>query len=104
MQTYLEQHGYAENELLDQIIAFTSLIQESYLMTGIKLGAQIANEFVLNPHDIERVEKIMVTNSDKETVMKEIAEKLRSHYLHSSDEETRRLLADIDVLFQTILL
>ena len=104
LQTYLEQHGYAENELLDQIIAFTSLIQESYLMTGIKLGAQIANEFVLNPQDIERVEKIMVTNSDKETVMKEIAEKLRSHYLHSSDEETRRLLADIDVLLQTILL
>ena len=104
LQTYLEQHGYAENELLDQIIAFTSHIKESYLMTGIKLGAQIANEFVLNPQDVERVEKIMVTNSDKETVMKEIAEKLRSHYLHSSDEETRRLLADIDVLFQTILL
>lgn len=104
LQTYLEQHGYAENDLLDQISAFTSHIQENYLLTGIKLGAQIANEFALTPQDVEQVEKIMVTNSDKETVLKEIAKKLRSHYLHSSDEETRRFLADIDVLLQTILL
>ena len=104
LQTYLEQHGYAENELLDQISAFAILIQENYLLTGIKLGAQFASEFSLTPQDVERAENIMVTNADKEIVLKEIAEKLRSHYLHSSDEETRRLLADIDVLLQTILL
>ena len=101
---YLEQHGQLDNDLLDRFTEFTGIIQENYLLAGIKLGAQIANEFSLSPQDVERVEQVLVTNTDRNTVMKEVAQMLRSFYLRTSDEETRKLLADVDVMLQSIMI